>query len=490
MPAIPITKGLSWRNPPVVTLVLILLNVLVFTVVQHGDDERSQAAESYYFESGLDKIEFPVYDAYLQQKGQRPDRDSASHLPPETLRRYTYYALNSDGAFLKTLADHHKTDPTTYDRWHRLRTEFEALRDRVVTLRHGFRPAAPRISTWFTSLFLHANWEHLIGNMVFLWLVGASIELGCRHWGFLLIYLIGGVMANGFFMLCNLNSLVPTIGASGAISGIMGAFCILYGRRKVRFFITLGFYFNYLKFPALIMLPLWVGEQIAQMLLSPGSPVAYTAHLGGLIGGAALTKGLCYIPNLFKTDAFDDARTDPVDGMVEAALTHMGALDFPKARELLTAALELRPNDTAVLTHLFHIDQLEPDQPLFHRTATALLACLTQSEKTYEQAYQTYTEYLAATCKAKLSPALYARLSQVLSSLGQPAEARKLISVLLKHCPDQPMLPTALLKLARAHARAGETAAQKSCLAFIRKRYPHSSEARLIETAGDAACKA
>jgi TolA-binding protein len=121
----------------------------------------------------------------------------------------------------------------------------------------------------------------------------------------------------------------------------------------------------------------------------------------------------------------------------------------------------------------------------FHQTTAALLNILTQSESTYKQAHQIYTEYLAAAQKPKLSPTLYARLSQVFSALGMPAEARKLIAVLLKHCPNQPMLPTALLKLARAHARAGEKAAHKSCLALICKRYPQSDEAHLVEGEGE-----
>jgi membrane associated rhomboid family serine protease/Tfp pilus assembly protein PilF len=484
MLAIPITKNLSWRNAPVVTLVLIIVNVLVFTVIQRGDEERSNIAESYYFESGLDKLEFPLYENYLKGKAeQRGYRHSSDEHSAES-QSQSYYTLNFDNGFLKILPQSIRAanDTDTYNRWRQLRAEHDRLYSTIVTIEYGFRPAALRLSTWLTSMFLHGDSGHLIGNMVFLWLVGAAIELGCRRWVFLCIYLAGGWFASGLFALFNLHSLVPAIGASGAISGLMGAFCVLYGRKKVKFFITLGFYFNYLKIPGLVMLPLWVGNEIVQMISNPGSPIAYTAHLGGLIGGAVLTRGLLLVPSLFKQAAFHDETSDPINGMVEEALHYMSELKFPQARALLVSALEKRPDDATILNHIFNIDRQTPttNSSRLHKTASTLLNLLTRSESNYDQAHRIYTQYVSAVHTPKLPSALYARLSLIFSSLGQSSEARKLIAVLLRHRPNQPMLPTALLKLARAHARAGEFAAQRSCLELIRRQYPQSSEARLI----------
>jgi membrane associated rhomboid family serine protease len=484
MLAIPITKNLSWRNAPLVTLVLIILNVIVFTVIQRGDEERSKIAESYYFKGGLDKLEFPLYENYLRGKAEQPAYPHSSDEHSAESQSLLYHTLNFDYSFLKILPHSIKAanDTDTYDRWRQLRAEHGSLYSAIVTIEHGFRPAAPRLSTWLTSMFLHGDSGHLIGNMVFLWLVGAAIEMGCRRWVFLCIYLAGGWAATGLFALFNLHSLVPAIGASGAISGIMGAFCVLYGRKKVKFFITLGFYFNYLKIPGLVMLPLWVGNEIVQMISNPGSPIAYTAHLGGLIGGAALTKGLLLIPGLFKQTALRNETSDPVNGMVEKALHCMSELNFAQARANLVSALEKSPNDPTILNHIFNIDRQTPsaNSSRLHKTASTLLDLLTRSESGYDQAHRVYTQYVSAVLRPQLPSALYARLSQVFCNIGQPQKARRLIAVLLKHQPNQPMLPTALLKLAQAHARKGELAAHRSCLELIRRQYPQSSEARLI----------
>jgi membrane associated rhomboid family serine protease len=484
MLAIPITKNLSWRNAPLVTLVLIIFNVIVFTVIQRGDEERSNIAESYYFESGLDELEFPLYENYLKNDAEQLADFHSSDENPSESQSLLYSKLNFDNAFLTILPHSIKAanDTVTCDRWRQLRARHDRLYSSIVTIQYGFRPAAPRLSTWLTSMFLHGDAGHLIGNMVFLWLVGAAIELGCRRWVFLCIYLVGGWSASGLFALFNLHSLVPAIGASGAISGIMGAFCVLYGRKKVKFFITLGFYFNYIKIPGLVMLPLWVGNEIIQMISNPGSPIAYTAHLGGLIGGAVLTRGLQHLPGLFNRAAFHDETSDPVNGMVEKALHYMSVLKFAQARALLVSAHEKRPNDPAILKHIFNIDRQTPaaNSSSLHKIAATLLNLLTRNESSYDQAHCIYTQYVSAVHKPQLPSALYARLSQMFSKLDQPREARKLIAILLKHRPSQPMLPTALLKLARAYARAGELTAYSSCLELIRRQYPQSVEARLI----------
>lgn len=150
---------------------------------------------------------------------------------------------------------------------------------------------------WFTpvlSIFLHGSWSHLIGNSLYLWVFGNNIEDSMGRARFLAFYLFTGVAAALTHLAVNPGSPVPTVGASGAISGIMGAYLVLYPRVRVRTFIPPIFL---LRFPAWLVLILWFGSQVVSGLpeLSPlrreiSGGVAVWAHVGGFVVGALLAR--------------------------------------------------------------------------------------------------------------------------------------------------------------------------------------------------------
>ena len=394
-----------------------------------------------------------------------------------------YHRLNYDGEFLALLKDGQVglNNAAEMKRHQSLRREYEDHLKRIISLQYGFRPAQPRPATWVTTMFLHGGIGHLIGNMIFLWLIGCLIEYGCRRWLFVMIYGVGGLAATGFFWILNMNSLIPLIGASGAISGIMGAFTVLYGFKRVRIFLNLGFYFNYLKFPAIVMLPLWIGNEIFQMFTNQGSSVAYAAHLGGLLGGALLAVFARRIPGLLDMEGFEDAQDDPVAPILEKALEHMGRLEFTESRKLLVSADALRPDDRVILKHLFTIDRHTPDTSQFHQTSQKLMTSLCQAPETYIEAHQVYQEYIQMARPVKLTPHLVLSLSRVFCEIDQLEDAQRLISLLSKKRPDLDQIPATLLRLARLQAEKGNRTAQKACLDQICKQYPQSSEARIAK---------
>ena len=330
MLAIPLTKKISLKTPPAATIAIILINIFVFIVFQTNDGERYAAAADFYFQSGLDEIEFPLYLDYLKAHLPEEYQKVKAHIGTNnpTAEQELYQRIEYDAPFQDLLEKGQLPydDSLEKKRHQNLRWEYEGLKERIVCLHYGFRPARPRLETWFTSTFLHGGIGHLFGNMFFLWIIGCLIEYGCRRYLFLVIYGLGGLAATGFYWLLNMQSLVPSIGASGAIAGTMGAFTVLYGLKRVRVFLTLGFYFNYVKFPAIAMLPLWIGNEAFQMAYNEGSHIAYAAHLGGLMGGAAIAFILQRIPNLLDLEGFEDAGEDKVQPLVEKALK---ALDEP-----------------------------------------------------------------------------------------------------------------------------------------------------------------
>lgn len=146
----------------------------------------------------------------------------------------------------------------------------------------------------FTSMFLHGSWMHLIGNMWFLWIFGNNIEDSMGRLRFVIFYLVSGLAAAGLQVAITPESAVPMVGASGAISGVMGGYLVLYPRVRVWTFIPLGFFLTSVALPAWSMLVYWAAIQFLSGLGSLGRDgaggVAFWAHLGGFAAGLVLIK--------------------------------------------------------------------------------------------------------------------------------------------------------------------------------------------------------
>ena len=151
-------------------------------------------------------------------------------------------------------------------------------------------------SEWYTpltSMFLHGGWLHLIGNMWFLWLFGNNVEDSMGHVRFLIFYLLSGLAAAAAQTFVNPSSAIPMVGASGAISGVMGGYIVLYPKVRVHMIIFLGFFITRVVVPAYLMLGYWFLLQLLGGLPTLGNEeggVAFWAHAGGFITGAILVQ--------------------------------------------------------------------------------------------------------------------------------------------------------------------------------------------------------
>lgn len=150
------------------------------------------------------------------------------------------------------------------------------------------------ISSIFTSMFMHAGLAHLGGNMLYLWIFGDNVEDSMGHGRFLIFYIIGGIVASLTHIFTNPTSMIPTVGASGAIAAVLGAYLVLYPRARVLTIIPLGFFLRMTTIPAAIVLGLWFVLQLFSGVLSMGGPdvggVAFWAHIGGFVSGVVLAK--------------------------------------------------------------------------------------------------------------------------------------------------------------------------------------------------------
>ena len=147
----------------------------------------------------------------------------------------------------------------------------------------------PAWATVFTSMFLHGGWMHLIGNMLYLWIFADNVEDRFGHARFIVFYALCGVAAALAQALPDPGSQVPMVGASGAISGVLGAYLLMFPRAHVLVLLPLGPLTQLVRLPALLVLGLWFALQLlSEMGADEGAGVAFRAHIGGFVAGLAL----------------------------------------------------------------------------------------------------------------------------------------------------------------------------------------------------------
>lgn len=187
---------------------------------------------------------------------------------------------------------------------------------------HGLTQEPGAITLWLvpllTSIFLHGGWGHLIGNMLFLWVFGDGIENRIGHGRFLLFYLLAGLAASVVHASFAPGSAVPTVGASGAIAGVLGAYLVTYPRARIVLIIPIFFWPFFFELPAIFFLAIWFVEQLFfGALMTAGDfgggvgGVAWWAHVGGFVAGAILVKLMCIgaeEPEEHETRFFEELR--------------------------------------------------------------------------------------------------------------------------------------------------------------------------------------
>lgn len=169
---------------------------------------------------------------------------------------------------------------------------YGAIPHNIITFQ-GDQPIHPAL-TVFSSMFLHGGFLHLAGNMLYLWIFGNNIEDALGHGKFILFYLFSGVVAAYSHAITETNSMIPMIGASGAVSGILGAYLVLYPQARVYTILFFFIFWQIVRIPAVVVIGFWVIIQLINGIVSKGmlqqGGVAWFAHLGGFLAGFLTIK--------------------------------------------------------------------------------------------------------------------------------------------------------------------------------------------------------
>lgn len=484
MIVIPFDRRLDWRRPPLITIALVLINVLVFFLFQGQDDRRLDAAVDYYHDTGLGALELPHYRDYLMATD--PDAlDERFETDSEDGDGLLLWRMLRDEAFMQRLRADQVIEPADaeYAQWRPLRSEFDRQLERVSSFRWGFVSAKPRWYAALTHMFLHADLGHLLGNMFFLFAVGFLVEGAIGRMVYLGSYVLSGFGALGLYALVEPVSSVPMVGASGAIAGLMGMYAVLFGRRRISFFYFVLVYFDYVKAPAVLLLGLWLGFELIQYFwLAPGSSVAYMAHVGGLLSGALIALLLKKLTQVVDESYLAENEENQQRADLYARMADkMARLDFAEAAVLIEQLLQEQPDDIDLLNRLLTCTRFQPASDAYHRAANRVFSLTAMDSLTDQLVLDTYRSYAqTARPKPRFSAAVVRSLLPRFIRMQAFKDAERLLALMLGHPKLFPDAATALATLAHGLAKQQNQRAQHYYRMLI-ERFPASPEAALAK---------
>lgn len=292
---LPTEKRFDWKNPPFILCLLVLLNCAIYLFYQSGDEEKEFSAISLYLDNNLLAYEMESYIAYLKKSGNHELRDELLDEHNTPSRNYFAHLILSDNTFTEQVEKSELYSDSAHRRLlDQRRKAVQILRSTSIA-RYGLVPSETRITTLFSHQFMHAGVMHLLGNMVFLILCGFAVEAAIGHWQFLLFYLLSGLAGGLLFTAFDAEGTRPLVGASGAISGVMAMYLWVFRLKKIEFFYWFYAFVGYVRLPALMVLPFYLGKELFSYFTDQGSNVAFMAHAGGFLCASGLMAGLLWL---------------------------------------------------------------------------------------------------------------------------------------------------------------------------------------------------
>ena|SRR5579863_714330 len=386
-------ENMSARRWPVITLALIAINTVVFVLT-------NSAIEDDVPELSLVKSHIVLLAAEHPEVKMQPQAqhlvDSFKQSQPEMWKR-------AQDPF-RDLMNPYDVKIRMLDDPVKLQAEMDSLTDQLVKLEensfvehYAFVPANPTAISYLTANFLHGGWLHLIGNMWFLWLAGFVLEDAWGRWLYAAVYLISGAAALEFYLWTNPGSIIPTLGASGAVAALMGAFLVRFPKMKIEMAWLFFFKLYRFKAAAFWLLPLWLlGELFYGSLAGNSGGVAHWAHVGGFAFGAIAAVAIQYSGLEHKTNqAIEEKLGWSNDKELEQAGNMMEHGQLAEAMALLNRYVGAKPNSIDAWNLLRQIYSRQSDTKSY-LDATAKTCALHLKAHNVEAAFQDYAEFIDA----------------------------------------------------------------------------------------------
>ncbi len=490
---IPVENKPSWKSPPWITILLILCNLLIFFGWQQAEEHAVYEAAKNYEQTQLPAIELPLFVAHLEGRAKddmrvREVATKAHKVLNEKDYKSLYLLMWQEQNFRQKLLAGKviKDDDPQYEIWQSERNTFQYYVPEEFTFKwsqnynlESFTEIFQRPITLLTSIFLHGGFGHLLGNMIFLFIFGFTLEKVLKPALYLVLYLFAGISSSVFAAWAYVGLGNYGLGASGAISGLMAMYVMLYRFRRIKFFYFILFYFGYATLPALIMLPVWGGYEILQSFISD-SNVSYMGHLGGILSGA-FSMGILSLLLPLKIPAYDEEhkktkkpqQTD-LDKAILRAKKHSDKLEFDMASNAWRHAAKISPSDMYVLQSWFEIAQYSPAGKDFHTSARMIFQLHGQDEKTRELQKHTYEIYIKkAKPHARFLPEHILKLGRLFIDLDDLYEAERLCNMLENIASNKSSYADLVGALAAAWARSNQPNKAKAWLKTLQRLRPN-----------------
>lgn len=473
---IPAENRISKQNPPILTVLIILANIIAFFALQTNDNDIFYQGIEYYLEKDMLELERDALEDYsLEERGELYDALRNPNVPEE----YLVQSVLLDQKFAQYI-----TSRTDYSvEWRNKREELESILNEASIFKYAFFPSDPSIFTAFTHMFMHGDISHLIGNMIFLFLFGYNLELLMGRTKMFTTYIMSGLVAVTFFAITTDDKFVPLVGASGAIAGLMGGFAAWYGLKSIRYFYWVFVIFNYVRLPAALVLFYWLAKELVQDSMSSDN-VAYMAHFGGLVGGAIcvwLLKLIKLNPKAataqgtseFIDIPVKDDTAERIDEHYRKALEATQSLNFEQAKTHFYAILRDQPYNKDVLSRLYNLEKASPETGRYTSLCTDIMQASVHNDSLAPLAEQCLNDLKHNGVGFKPIPAKtlldFAR-KQVRHKKTEPI--KPIISLLVQHYHDLEKLPDLLLHFAFAAGQNGDWQSKQKVLGFVSQRYP------------------
>jgi membrane associated rhomboid family serine protease len=396
-------ENMSARRWPVATLALIAINVVVFLFTMMSmDNEAPQLRE---VKSHIVILAALHPELKMQPESKRLVDGFKENNPNEWKQVQSPYrdVINAYDAKIKLMDDPSKLQ----DEMDSLNVQLVQLASSSIAEQYAFVPSHPNPISYLTANFLHGGWMHLIGNMWFLWLAGFVLEDVWGRWLYSVFYLIAGAAALQFYAWSNPGSITPTLGASGAVAALMGAFLVRFPKMKIEmawiWYISLirlartGNPFRMYRFQASAywLLPFWLLTEIFfGSLVGSAGGVAHWAHVGGFVFGALAALAIQHSGLEQKANkAIEDKIAWTNDPELEQAANLMEHGQLSEAVILLMNYVGAKPNSVDAWNLLRQIHSRQSDTAAYLE-ATVKSCALHLKAHAVEAAFQDYAEYI------------------------------------------------------------------------------------------------
>lgn len=402
-------ENMSARRWPVVTISLIVLNSIIFIATYSSMQEQApllgKATAHILLLAGMHP------ELKVSPQAQKVVDNFSGKYPEswQKIKSGSYQVIDEWDARMRLIDDPVKLQSEMDS----LTEQYSNLSANSVTRKYAFVPGDTKPITYLTANFLHGGWLHLIGNMWFLWLAGFVLE---DLWGrpmYSVFYLIAGVAAMQFYAWTNPGSMVPTLGASGAIAGLMGAFLARFPTMKIEMMWLFLFRRYKFKAPAYWLLPLWLGLEIFYGgLIGSSDGVAHWAHVGGFIFGAVAATALRKSGLEHKMNEAIEQKLSVTDPVLEQASGMMDHGKLDEAVILLNNHLAAKPDSVDGLNLLRAIYWRKNEMPAYQEVTLKVCALYLKTNDV-ESAWQNYEDFVKAGGE-KLPATLWLDLCRVL----------------------------------------------------------------------------